>query len=173
MSVRPVFPGSPEPSSPRADATSWVVQPGDTLSAVARQLQGQGVPGTTAELVRTLARLNGIDDPDRIEVGQLLTLPPRAERAQTEGDLLSVAGRTLRHGAGTLRMQVDEQRTRLENALLRWIRRLPAEPLRLLRPGLRASGSRIRPGGPSASASPERGPRSPRPAAPSPPAPWP
>jgi hypothetical protein len=128
MSVRPVFPGSPEPSSPRADATSWVVQPGDTLSAVARQLQGQGVPGTTAELVRTLARLNGIDDPDRIEVGQLLTLPPRAERAQTEGDLLSVAGRTLRHGAGTLRMQVDEQRTRLENALLRWIRRLPAEP---------------------------------------------
>jgi len=135
MSLRPVFPGSPEASSPRPDAASWVVQPGDTLSGIARQLQGQGIPGTTAELVRTLARLNCIDNADRIEVGQRLTLPPRAERSRTDGDLVSIAGRTLRHGAETLRMHVDEQRTRLENALLRWIHRVPTEPVPAPPPG--------------------------------------
>jgi LysM repeat protein len=126
MSVRPVSPGSPEPSGPAPDAASWVVQPGDTLSGIARQLHGQGVPGSTAELVRTLARLNGIANPDRIEVGQVLTLPPRAERSRTDEDLVSLAGRTVRHGAETLRMHVDEQRSRLENALLRWVHRVPA-----------------------------------------------
>lgn len=128
MSVRPVSPGSPEVSGPPLDAASWVVQPGDTLSGIARQLQRQGVPGTTAELVRTLARLNGLANPDRIEVGQVLTLPPRAERLRTDDDLVSVLGRTARHGAETFRMHVDEQRARLENALLRWVHRVPPEP---------------------------------------------
>src|SRR4029453_10760781 len=99
MSVRPVFPGSPEASGPRPDAASWVVQPGETLSGIARQLQGPGVPGTPAE------------------------------RSRPDGDLIPIAGRTLRCGAETLRMHVDEQRARLENALLRWIHRVPAEPV--------------------------------------------
>ena len=51
---------------------------GQTLGGIARQLTREGMPGTTAELVRTLARLNGIENPDHIEVGQVLTLPRRA-----------------------------------------------------------------------------------------------
>ncbi|RPH71722.1 MAG: LysM peptidoglycan-binding domain-containing protein [Myxococcaceae bacterium] len=128
MSVRPVSPGSPEVSGPSLDAASWVVQRGDTLSGIAHQLQRQGVPGTTAELIRALVRLNGIANPDHIEVGQVLTLPPRAERPRIDEDLVSVLGRTARHGAETFRMQVDEQRARLENALLRWVHRVPPEP---------------------------------------------
>jgi hypothetical protein len=108
-------------------AVRLVVQPGDTLSGIARQLQREGVPGTTAELVRNLARLNGIANPDRIEVGQLLRLPPPAGRPPIEEDLVFLLERRGRHAAETVAPQVDARRARLENALLRWVHRVPAE----------------------------------------------
>lgn len=78
MSVAPVSPTRAELESPAsaAEGGTWVVQPGDTLGAIARALRRGGTPGSTAELVRTLCRLNPeIVDPDRIEVGQVLQLP--------------------------------------------------------------------------------------------------
>ena len=49
---------------------TYTVQPGDTLSAIAAQF------GVSAAELR---RINGIDDPDSIRVGQSLLIPtPRA-----------------------------------------------------------------------------------------------
>ena len=127
MAVDPVSSGSPEVSLPPQDAASWVVQPGDTLSGIAHRLQQEGVPGTTADLVRTLARLNKLSNPDRIEVGQVLALPARAERPTVDRDLVSVLERGVRRGAETLRTCVDDPRARLENAMLRWFHRVPSE----------------------------------------------
>ena len=127
MAVSPVSSASPEASALPQDAASWIVQPGDTLSGIARRLQRDGMPGATAELVRTLARLNGLSSPDHIEVGQVLTLPSRAGRPAANQDLVSVLERGVQTSAGTLRTHVDEQRARLENALLRWVHRVPSE----------------------------------------------
>lgn len=110
------------------DAASWTVRPGDTLSGIARQLRREGVPGTTAELVRTLARLNGLSSPDHVEVGRVLTLPSGPRAADSGEDVVSLVARGARSVAGAVRTRVDEQRTRLENALLRWVHRLPSEP---------------------------------------------
>ena len=125
MAVRPVSSGVLEPSASPEGAT-WVVRPGDTLCGIARQLQRTGTPVTTAELVRTLARLNGLSDPDRISVGQVLTLPPRLERACDE-DVVGTVERDVQHGLQQLRVHVGEQRTRLENALLGLLRRVPGD----------------------------------------------
>jgi LysM repeat protein len=125
MAVCPVSSGLPEPSASPEGAT-WVVQPGDTLTGIARQLQRTGTPGATAELVRTLARLNGISDPDRISVGQALTLPPRLERARDE-DVVGTVEHDVLHGLQHLRMHVGEQKTRLENAVLGLLRRVPGD----------------------------------------------
>jgi hypothetical protein len=79
MSVDPVVPTRPEPEpvGPADQRRIWVVQPGDSLGGIARALRRGGMPGTLAELVRTLCRLNPeIHHPDRIEVGQVLQLPP-------------------------------------------------------------------------------------------------
>ena len=60
-------------SPPAAEANrprTYAVQPGDTLSAIAAQF------GVSAAELR---RINGIDDPDSIRVGQSLLIPtPRA-----------------------------------------------------------------------------------------------
>src|SRR5215470_1616337 len=127
MALEPVASGLPQASVPSPDPTSWVVQPGDTLCSIARRLQQEGIPGTTAELVRTLTRLNGLSNPDRIEVGQVLTLPPRIDGPRADEDLVSVLAQSGRSGAGTLRMSVDDPRTRLENAMLRWVHRVPSD----------------------------------------------
>ncbi len=50
-------------------ATTYIVRPGDTLSAIAAR------HGTT---VSALASANGIPDPDRIRIGQLLRIPDTA-----------------------------------------------------------------------------------------------
>jgi hypothetical protein len=127
MAVSPVSSASPGASALPWDAASWIVQPEDTLCGIARRLQREGMPGTTTELVRTLARLNGLSSPDHIEVGQVLTLPSRAGGPATDGDVVSVLERGVQAFAATLRTQVDEQRARLETALLRWVHRVPAE----------------------------------------------
>ncbi|HEY1907124.1 MAG TPA: LysM peptidoglycan-binding domain-containing protein [Myxococcaceae bacterium] len=127
MAVRPVSSGAPDVSAPAQEAT-WVVQPGDTLSAIARQLQRTGTPGTAAELVRTLARLNRLSDPDRISVGQVLTLPSRPGRPCDE-DVVGVVEADVLHGLQNMRMHVGEQKTRLENALLGLLHRVPTDPV--------------------------------------------
>jgi len=90
MAVSPISSASPGPSVLPEDDASWTVRPGDTLCRIARQLQQEGTPGTTAELVRTLARLNGLASPDLIEVGQVLTLPSPGRRRTADEDLVSV-----------------------------------------------------------------------------------
>jgi murein DD-endopeptidase MepM/ murein hydrolase activator NlpD len=63
-----------QPSSPKVrgkvqtvnNQRVYIVQRGDTLSAIARRF------GTTTQ---TLARLNGISNPNRVEVGQKIILP--------------------------------------------------------------------------------------------------
>jgi len=127
MAVDPVTSGFSGSSVLSPESTSWVVRPGDTLSGIARRLQQDGVPGTAAELVRTLTLLNGLSNPDRIEVGQVLTLPPRTNRPRADEDLVSVLARSVRSGAESLRMCADEQKTRLENALLRVVHRFPSD----------------------------------------------
>ena len=78
--------------------------------------------------MRTLARLNGIANPDRISVGQVLTLPPRTSARPTRMWWPGSSADVL-HGLQQLRMHVGEQRTRLENALLGLVRRVPGEPV--------------------------------------------
>ena len=121
MAVR-LFPsGSPEVSAPGEDAATRVVQPGDTLCGIARQLQRQGVPGTTADLVRTLVRLNGIANPDRIEVGQLLLLPGAAtSRPEPEDRVLDLGqSRPRLPEPPRLPSDVAEPQARVASALLR------------------------------------------------------
>ncbi|HWP61977.1 MAG TPA: LysM domain-containing protein [Candidatus Binatia bacterium] len=61
-------PSSPAPASPTpaASVRTYRVRAGDTLSAIAARF------GTT---VRAIAELNGISDPSRIRVGQILRIP--------------------------------------------------------------------------------------------------
>lgn len=56
----------PEPGPSLAGRPSYQVQPGDTLSTIARRA------GVSADL---LASLNGLDNPDQIRAGQELVLP--------------------------------------------------------------------------------------------------
>lgn len=56
----------PTPTAVPTPARTYTVQAGDTLSVIAERF------GTT---VAVLAELNGIDDPSRIGIGQVLTLP--------------------------------------------------------------------------------------------------
>ena len=65
------------PSSPAVVPTggSYMVQPGDTLSAIAALF------GTTVD---ALAQANGISDPNRIDVGQQLTIPGAGDPAPAQ-----------------------------------------------------------------------------------------
>ena len=56
---------TPKPSGP-APATTYKVRSGDTLSGIAAEFR------TT---VKALSEINGIDDPSRLRIGQVLTLP--------------------------------------------------------------------------------------------------
>jgi hypothetical protein len=129
MAVRPLSSGLPELSVPPEDRTNRVVQPGDTLSGIARELQQQGVPGTTAELVRTLARLNGIANPDRIEVGQVLTLPGGAmTRPESEDRVVDLAQARPRLATPPpFLKQPAEPQARLANALFRLLHQVLPE----------------------------------------------
>ena len=57
---------SPTPTTADTPSRTYIVQPGDTLSAIAA---AHGVP------LSTLIQTNALDDPDRIVVGQELRLP--------------------------------------------------------------------------------------------------
>jgi len=125
MAVRPVSSGSPEVSAPPEDARTRVVQPGDTLSGIARQMQQEGAPGTTAELVRTLAQRNGIAHPDRIEAGQVLTLPGRVALTRPESEDRVVDGEDWLPRLPDLPPLLKDlaaQQARMANALLRLLR---------------------------------------------------
>ncbi len=121
MAVRPVSSGSPEVSAPAEDAATRVVQPGDTLCGIARQLQQQGIPGATADLVRALVRLNRIANPDRIEVGQVLLLPGGATTWPEPEDCVVDHGQSRPHLPEPPRLSSDvaEPQARLASALLR------------------------------------------------------
>ena len=133
MSVGPVVSGSPDVTgSPDPDGPRRVVQPGDTLGGIARQLRAEGMPGSTAELVRTLARLNGITDPDRIEVDQVLTLPRVPPPPARPVDPVVAAPPARLHLGGLL--GAPEREMLLHDALLRltrgWSAASPTGPAR-------------------------------------------
>jgi LysM repeat protein len=54
--------------------STYEIQSGDSLFSIAQRY------GVT---VAAILELNGIDDPDRIEAGQVLTLPPNASLTTT------------------------------------------------------------------------------------------
>jgi len=135
MSVGPVVTGSPDVSaSPQQESGTWVVQPGDTLGSIARQLQAQGTPGTTGELVRTLARINGIADPDRIEVGQVLVLPRVPAPPPRPADPVVVAAAPQPGLSIGEIFRAPERQTLLKDQLLRltrgWSASIPTGPAR-------------------------------------------
>jgi hypothetical protein len=129
MSIDPVALRSSDASAPDQEPNRWVVQPGDTLGGIARQLVREGMPGSTSELVRTLVRLNGIADADRIEVGQVLTLPPRAVRSPRGEDRVVDAGTGPQRALLAL-LRAPEREGLLHGALLRLTRglTLPVQP---------------------------------------------
>ena len=120
MSIAPVPGGGPS-GEPRPEAVeTWQVEPGDTLCGIARALHQQGVAGSIDSLVRELARLNGLRDPDRIEVGQLLRLPVRtrsAAVASASTDRMELAPPP--NGLPPAPLRADERRALLEGMLFR------------------------------------------------------
>jgi len=64
--VAPTLAPTPTPAPTVPPPTTYVVQSGDTLAAIAQQF------GTTVE---ALQAANGIEDPDQISVGQVLVIP--------------------------------------------------------------------------------------------------
>jgi nucleoid-associated protein YgaU/predicted nucleic acid-binding Zn ribbon protein len=62
----PVLTATPRPTTPPAAATTYTVQPGDTLSQIAKDL------GVTMD---ALAAANGLAEPYIIQPGQILTVP--------------------------------------------------------------------------------------------------
>ena len=96
--VTPEVPSEPAPEpvpqpQPVVEAGTYTVQPGDTLSAIGERF---GVP------FQVIARANGIANPDMINVGQVLRIPPAdAPAPEPEprtyavrpGDALSSIGR--------------------------------------------------------------------------------
>jgi hypothetical protein len=122
VSVGPIVSRSPEGSAPDQDSTRWQVQPGETLGGIARQLVREGMPGTSAELVRTLARLNGIENPDHIEVGQLLTLPGRASAPAQSEDTVVAAAPVPPRSIGAALLDAAGRHGLLQGALLRLTR---------------------------------------------------
>jgi LysM repeat protein len=68
-------PGAPARRTPAPAGTrTYVVEPGDTLSSIAARF------GVSEE---ALIQANGVTDPDTIQAGQVLVIPP-AEDAETE-----------------------------------------------------------------------------------------
>jgi nucleoid-associated protein YgaU len=59
----------PAPDQP-ADGASYEVQSGDTLNSIAERLCG------STEFAPQIAEMNGIDAVNRLQVGQVLELPP-------------------------------------------------------------------------------------------------
>jgi len=144
MSIAPVAGGGPSGEPRRTEPDRWLVQSGDTLCGIARALQQQGVAGSIASLVRELVRLNGLHEPDRIEVGQLLELPgpspglpgPATDRMETAPPSTALPPAPLR---------ADERRALLEGALFRLRAGQPGRP-DLASPGVGASAPSAPPG---------------------------
>jgi len=64
------------PTGPATGGQSYTVQPGDTLSKIAKQFYGDA----TAYMDIFNANKDKLQDPDKIRSGQELTIPPRASR---------------------------------------------------------------------------------------------
>lgn len=63
--------------TPPASGTTYTVQKGDTLTAIAKKYN------TTVD---ALAKASGITDPNKIHVGQTIVIPGTAEKPKPEGD---------------------------------------------------------------------------------------
>ena len=80
-----------------AQAAGYLVRPGDTLGAIAK---GHGVS------IRSLARANGISNPNLVRIGQYLVIPTRTRVFQYHvrwGDTLIGIGARYGMSVGTIR----------------------------------------------------------------------
>jgi nucleoid-associated protein YgaU len=75
---------TPPPSDPM-DAHSYVVEKGDTLSGIAKQLLGD--EGRWMQI----ARANRIDDPSKLAVGTRLEIPAASREQARGGDAMSAS----------------------------------------------------------------------------------
>lgn len=66
---------TPAATAPPGQATTYTVQPGDTLLAIAQRFTPSG--GNMQDTADAIARANNITDPRLIQVGQRLTIPAR------------------------------------------------------------------------------------------------
>ncbi len=67
----------PAPTKPDVEFSSYVVQKGDTLTAIARKMTGpEASPRQVFDTVHQIARLNGIVDPNRIKEHAHILVPP-------------------------------------------------------------------------------------------------
>lgn len=111
---------SPTPAAPptpaAAPSTTYVVRSGDVLSTIARRLGT-----TTFELVR----LNGLADPDRLRIGQVLTVPATGQAAPSAPPAPTAApasppGAVNRYGNLPARLLASTERMALVPAFERW-----------------------------------------------------
>lgn len=69
----------PTPAQPLATSGEYVVQPGDTLEAIARK----NYPGRTYTGIKAISEANGISDPRRLRAGMTLKMPVLPEATAT------------------------------------------------------------------------------------------
>ena len=84
MAVSPVSSSSPEAAAATQDPGTWVVQPGDTLSGIARQLQGAGLAGTTASGGSSRAIVEVFRAPDGKRQAKKIRVGPRVRNHARE-----------------------------------------------------------------------------------------
>jgi len=91
VAIAPLIAPAPvnEPVKPVATSTGYRVRSGDTLSSIARRELGN------ADRWREIAKANPSVDPNRLKVGQALTLPGRAGQASAPSTGPSNAGNEL------------------------------------------------------------------------------
>ena len=77
---QPARPSTPAPVSPGPRPTTYTIQAGDTFSAIAQKLYGDGARWTA------IAKANPLVDPIRLKVGQVIKLPDLAAQDQERAE---------------------------------------------------------------------------------------
>ena len=68
------LPNAPRATAPAGNATSYVVQSGDTLGGIASKVYGSSSP----DLVNKIQAANNMSSPDALQIDQKLVIPPKS-----------------------------------------------------------------------------------------------